>query len=269
LVHLQVLAQALGDLGADLHHRVERRHRILEHHADLGTPHRAHLLLRQRREIAALEEHLAFAHDVLGRQQPHDRARQHGLARARLAHDAERLALRHLERHPVDGAHVAPLGAEVGDEVVDLEQRSGRRRPAPPRARAHTCTSRTSNRDRMRSPTKLSANTVTNMKAEGMRLSCGLSCRKLRPWLIMPPHVAVGARTDWPRNASAPSPTMARAMAMNENAPMGMATLGRISRRMMRLSLAPNVRAATTKSRSANVSVLARTMRAMGAMLIT
>ena len=38
LVHVQVLDERLGDLALDLHHRVERGHRVLEDHRHLGAP---------------------------------------------------------------------------------------------------------------------------------------------------------------------------------------------------------------------------------------
>ena len=38
-VHAQVEPQRLGDLAADPHDRVERGHRVLEDHGDLGAPH--------------------------------------------------------------------------------------------------------------------------------------------------------------------------------------------------------------------------------------
>ena len=52
----------------------------------------------------------ALAHDVASGEQAHDRAREHRLARARLADDAERLAPIERERHAVDRLHEA-LGA--------------------------------------------------------------------------------------------------------------------------------------------------------------
>ena len=70
----------------------------------------------------ALELDAAVAHDV-AREQAHDRAREHRLAGARLAHDAERLAPLERERDTVDRAHEPALGLEVRLDLVDLEQR--------------------------------------------------------------------------------------------------------------------------------------------------
>ena len=51
--------QRFGDLRADAHHRIERRHRFLEDEADARAADLAHLVLRQRQQIAALEHHPA------------------------------------------------------------------------------------------------------------------------------------------------------------------------------------------------------------------
>ena len=50
-----MLLDRLGDLPADRQHRVQRSHRLLEHHADVAAPHLAHLLLGQPHQIAAGE----------------------------------------------------------------------------------------------------------------------------------------------------------------------------------------------------------------------
>ena len=41
---VEVVAEALGDLPPDLHDRVERGHRVLEHHRHLGAPERPELV---------------------------------------------------------------------------------------------------------------------------------------------------------------------------------------------------------------------------------
>ena len=47
--------ERLGHLRADGHHRVERGHRLLEDHRDLGAAHLLHLALGQRGEVAPAE----------------------------------------------------------------------------------------------------------------------------------------------------------------------------------------------------------------------
>src|SRR5262249_18907351 len=118
-------AQRAGHDLPDRHSRVERRVRILEHRLDLAAqvPERRVLLGRQ---LLALEA------DRAGRRRLElkDRAAKRGLAAARLADDAERLADVEVEGHPADGMHLAGLVADelaaldrvVLDEVLDLEQ---------------------------------------------------------------------------------------------------------------------------------------------------
>ena len=74
-------------------------------------------------ELLAVEENRALADRAPLGQQTHDRARQHRLAGARLADDAERPAPVEVERHAVDGAHDAPARLEVCLEVDDPQQR--------------------------------------------------------------------------------------------------------------------------------------------------
>ena len=121
---VEVVAEGLGDLPADLHHRVERGHRVLEDHRHLGAPDGSQLVLRCADELLALVGDRPGADDVLGGEQAHDRAGQHGLARAGLADDAERLAALEAEGDTVDGLDDARLGVEVRPEVVDDEERA-------------------------------------------------------------------------------------------------------------------------------------------------
>src|SRR5215217_5034210 len=94
--------EALGELAADRQHGVERGHRLLEDHTDLAPAHVTHLLLAQREEIAALEEHLA-ADDAPGRRrdESHDAERADGLAAAGFADERDGLALLHVPGHTV------------------------------------------------------------------------------------------------------------------------------------------------------------------------
>ncbi len=54
-----VQAQPLADLAADLHHRIERGHRVLEYDADLAAQHAAEFPGRQGPKIAPLEQDLS------------------------------------------------------------------------------------------------------------------------------------------------------------------------------------------------------------------
>src|SRR5262249_14975929 len=69
----EMLAQHLADLEADREDRVERRHRLLEDHADLLAAHALHLIAPYREEVAAAIENAARGCDgrVFLRQQAH------------------------------------------------------------------------------------------------------------------------------------------------------------------------------------------------------
>ena len=112
---------------ADAHDRVERRHRVLEHHRHLGAPVATAARPAPSSSRRSPSKMTSPVRSALAGQQAHDRAGQHRLAPARLADDAEGAAPVERERHAVDGPHQAPGRAEVGREVVDLEQ--ARRRP--------------------------------------------------------------------------------------------------------------------------------------------
>ena len=66
-----VQLHGLGDLVADGEHRVQRRHRLLEDHRDVVAADLRHLVLVERREVAALEEDARAGRDPAG---PVDRA---------------------------------------------------------------------------------------------------------------------------------------------------------------------------------------------------
>ena len=115
--------------------RVQRRERVLEDHLHLA-PDGLELRAAGLRDVGAAE-----ADRAAGRvEQAHERARQRRLAAARLADEAERLALAQVQRDVVDGVHVGDraveqqplLDREVLLEVVggeqDLRRRRGRRR---------------------------------------------------------------------------------------------------------------------------------------------
>src|SRR5450759_1215663 len=257
---LEVLADGLGDLLADLHDGIQRGHWVLEDHRHLRAPEAAHLGGGEREDLFALEPDRPAALDPVAGQQVHDRTGQHGLARPGLADDAEGLAALEGERNTVDGAHQAPLALEVGREVADLEESAvvvgvgetlGAQIPA----------SRTSKRDRTTSPRKFRARTVTKIMIDGSNVMCGDVNSSPRSTAMMLPHDGVGGFTPTPRIASVPSATMAMAMpssAMENNAG---ATFGRSSRIMTRPFLAPWARAARTNSRWDQLSALARAMR--------
>ena len=111
----------LGDLVADLHHRVEAVFGILQDHRDARPADAAHLPLAGGRQIDAVERQLLGADAAIGGGQAQDGAAGLRLAGAALADNAQLLAA----EAEADAAHGLDeaLGGAVGDiEILDLEQ---------------------------------------------------------------------------------------------------------------------------------------------------
>ena len=79
-------------LAADLHRRVQARHRLLVDHGDLRAADLAQLGVRHGDELAALEAHAAADDPAVLAEVAHHPERHGGLAAAELAHEPERLA---------------------------------------------------------------------------------------------------------------------------------------------------------------------------------
>ena len=173
-VEIGVGAQHLVDLAADRHHRIERRHRLLEDHrhgggAQLPQPAVAggEDVLADQFDSSARRDQRAFL------QQAHHRQRRHGFARAAFADQAQRLALAHLQRDAVDDALVGGIVAEADHEIVDVEDdRVGIRCLVhlPPSRRFM----RGSSASRAASPIRLTLRIATESIRPGQKISDGL-----------------------------------------------------------------------------------------------
>ena len=98
-------AQHLVDLAADRHHRIERRHRLLEDHRHGGGAQLPQPAIAGGEQFFADQLDAAAGGDQRALlQQPHHRQRRHRLARSALADQAQRLAFAHLERDAVEDA---------------------------------------------------------------------------------------------------------------------------------------------------------------------
>ena len=99
----------LGDLVADPHQRVQRRHRLLEHHRDVAAAQAEPLVLVEGQEVLSLKQNLAgFADDVVG-QQSHQGVGAHRLSRTGFADHAKDLAGGEIEGNAIHG--VGPVAA--------------------------------------------------------------------------------------------------------------------------------------------------------------
>ena len=98
-------AQHLVDLAADRHHRIERRHRLLEDHRHGGGAQLPQAAVAGGEQFLADQlDAAAGRHQRALLQQAHHRQRGHRLARAAFADQAQRLALADLQRDAVDDA---------------------------------------------------------------------------------------------------------------------------------------------------------------------
>ena len=173
----------LGHLVADALHRVERGHRVLEHHRQLAAAELAVVAVGEADQRTAVEADVT-AGDAPGRvDEPHHRERGHGLARARLPHHRDRLARGERERHAVDRARGRAVAGELDAQVVDLEQRG----------HARTCWRRGSNASRRPSPTKFTASTVKKIASPGNTVSHQYCSRVAIESLRRLPQLGVGA----------------------------------------------------------------------------
>ena len=123
LLHVGVGLDGLHDLVAHAVDGVERRHGLLEDHRDLVAAHVLHLALGKPQQVLTVKGDRAGCDVARLLQQPHDGKRRHGLARTRLAHDGEYLALLDGEGHAVHCPHHALARGELGHEVPYLEHR--------------------------------------------------------------------------------------------------------------------------------------------------
>jgi hypothetical protein len=117
-------AHGLGELPAEPVERMQAGERVLEHHADALAADLAELRAAHGQQVAPLEP--GPAGDVRAGDQAEQRLGGHALARARLADDAEGLALADGERRAPDGVQRAVRGVEPDVQILDVEQRPGR-----------------------------------------------------------------------------------------------------------------------------------------------
>ena len=140
-----VVAQPEQNLVLDPLDGVERVHRPLRHHRDLGEAHPPHLLLVKREQIGLAEQHRARLDPPWRPDHPHQRQSDRRLTAARLADEAEALAACQPEGDAVDGFHRPCRRVVVDAQVFDVEHRCARDRRRrdkwtlqPPPARKRT-----------------------------------------------------------------------------------------------------------------------------------
>jgi hypothetical protein len=116
-----------GNLLADPHHRIQRRHRFLKNHGHPGTAQMAHFAGAGRTQVLAVKQNVA-ANSGLRRQQPHHRQRGYGFPGTRLAHHPQYFA--GLNRQ-VEFPHRVAFpcrGGEADVQITNLKERRQRAR---------------------------------------------------------------------------------------------------------------------------------------------
>gem|GEM_PF-3299478 len=173
-------AQHLGNLIADIHQRVQRRHWLLKDHADAFAADAAQRLFGQVQQVAAVQIHPPFGVHAIG-QQAHDRQRRHGLARAAFADQPGDLAGRQCQ---VDAAQDL-MRADADGQLAGLDHGDLRNLG--------------SSASRNPSPSRFRPSTVTTMASPGMMATCGASDTMVCASASIRPQLGVGG--------CAPSPT--------------------------------------------------------------
>ena len=123
LGHPVMLQQAVVDLFADPHHRIQRDRRLLEDHRDPGAADLSLEGATRGQQIPALEENPATRDRYVLRQQAHDRAQGEALAGAGFTDQATCLALADAETDPIE-SQLLPVAEVDGEaEILHLQQR--------------------------------------------------------------------------------------------------------------------------------------------------
>ena len=101
---------------------IERGHRLLEDHGDLGAPDLAQPRLAVGQKILALEQHLALNHGGAA-EQTHDRESGDRFAGAGLADETKGAPALQREGHAVDGEGLGVALPEEDLKIPDVEER--------------------------------------------------------------------------------------------------------------------------------------------------
>jgi len=121
--NLLVQPRRLHQLVADPVQRRERRHRLLENHADPPATDPAQLRDRHRQQILPAKQcPTALDHRRRTRQQPQQGQRRHRFSAPRLAYQPQHLAPLHLKRNPVNRAQKARGRIESDPQVFHIQQ---------------------------------------------------------------------------------------------------------------------------------------------------
>ena len=125
-----VLFQALRDLRAYRHHRIQGGHGFLKNHGDTATADSPHAFLGEYQEFFTIQQH-GTGHDLATRPRKQSQQGQgrHGLSATRLAKQRESLALPDVKADAVYRAYCGIAMADTDAEVFYLQQGLAHRLP--------------------------------------------------------------------------------------------------------------------------------------------
>ena len=112
---------SLGDLFADLFHRVEGVHGTLEDHGDLFPPEIPQFLIGKMGDVFAVEQDLAAFYVAFLREQTDDRQGGGGFAAARFANQADGFALVQIKADAVHRFDLTFGDLKISTKLVDFQ----------------------------------------------------------------------------------------------------------------------------------------------------
>lgn len=113
--------QRFRDLPSNSQYRIQRGHRLLKDHGDLGPSYLPHLMFAQPEKILTLKIDFASNNPPLRlRDEAHDRQSRHSLAASAFPDQGCGLTFLDIERNSIHSPHGALCGMEVGPEIPDL-----------------------------------------------------------------------------------------------------------------------------------------------------
>ena len=118
----QMIMRPLPHLLPHIKHRIQRSHRILQHHRHLPTPHPLHLPPRQPQQIPPPQPHLPTHNPPRRlRHQPQQRQTSNALSRPRLPYQPQSLPRLQRKTHPIHCLNHPPPRIKKGPQLPHLQ----------------------------------------------------------------------------------------------------------------------------------------------------
>ena len=250
----------LGDLAVDAEQRVQRGHRVLQDHGDLcdrgcGASRAGRFVVSSCPAKSMLPPTIARCR----RQQTDDRQAGRGLAAARLADEAERLALAQGKADPVDRLDDAARRQTRRNASAGRTPASREAMPAPLTGCAAAGRGgRAASRRAAASPARRAECRGREDRSATNRPTISID----RPSASIEPQAGSGGGTPTPRKLSEASAMITTPIVRLASTIAEFSTLGRMWRKITRVREPPAISASLTNSRSRRLSTSPRMTRA-------